>query len=82
MHDYDSAQLKELDSNTHLHPFTDYSTYSKTGGRIYTEGEGIYIRDMEGRRILDGMSGLWCTNLGYTQPAIVNAITEQLQRLP
>ena len=74
--------LRELDQNHHLHPFTDYAAYKKTGGRIFSRGEGIYIYDDEGNQILDGMSGLWCTNLGYSQPTIVSAVANQLERLP
>lgn len=78
----DAATLNDLDKSKHLHPFTDFAEYGKSGGRIYTEAEGIYIRDADGKQLLDGMSGLWCTNLGYSQPKIIRAITEQLQRLP
>ena len=77
-----SDTLPDLDRRQYLHPFTDLAAYRKSGGRIYTKAEGVYIQDAEGRRLLDGMSGLWCTNLGYSQPKIVEAVTEQLERLP
>lgn len=77
-----NKNLHELDQHHHLHPFTDLAAYSKSGGRIFARGEGVYVYDDEENQILDGMSGLWCTNLGYSQPRIVAAITEQLQRLP
>jgi putrescine---pyruvate transaminase len=73
---------KEMDRANHLHPFTDFKAYGESGGRIYSQAEGIYITDTDGKRLLDGMSGLWCTNLGYSQPRIIEAVTEQLQRLP
>ena len=75
-------KLRALDQNHHLHPFTDYAAYNQTGGRIFSQGEGIYIYDDERNQILDGMSGLWCTNLGYSQPTIVSAVANQLERLP
>jgi putrescine---pyruvate transaminase len=78
----DSQTLKDIDRSKYLHPFTNYKQYAKKGGRIYNRGEGIYIFDSDGRQLLDGMSGLWCTSLGYTQPKIVKAVTEQLERLP
>jgi putrescine aminotransferase len=71
-----------LDRATHFHPFTDLSEHAKNGGRVVTRAEHIYIYDSDGNRILDGMSGLWCTNLGYTQPRINQAIAEQLETLP
>ncbi len=75
-------QLQSMDRAHHLHPFTDPTEYARKGGRVMVEAEHIYIRDSEGRQLLDGMSGLWCCPLGYTQPSIVEAVYEQLQRLP
>ncbi len=74
--------LRELDRQQYLHPFTDFAAYRKSGGRIYARAEGVFIEDTEGQRLLDGMSGLWCVNLGYSQPKIVRAVAEQLERLP
>ena len=75
-------QLKELDQAHHLHPFTDLQDYSKQGGRIVSSAEHIYIYDSDGNKMLDGMSGLWCCNLGYSQNAIKDAIRAQLDELP
>jgi putrescine---pyruvate transaminase len=74
--------LRQLDKAHHLHPFTDFHDYSQQGGRIISRAEHVYIYDSDGNRILDGMSGLWCCNLGYSQAAIVEAIHSQLQTLP
>ena len=71
-----------LESGTFLHPFTDFAEYKNQGGKTFVRGEGIFIIDHLGNRLLDGMSGLWCTNLGYSQDSIKAAITEQLDRLP
>jgi len=80
--DLSSAALKEIDRKTLLHPFTDYQQYAKTGGRVVTRAEHIYITDSDNKQLLDGMSGLWCCSLGYSQPSINLAIKEQLERLP
>jgi len=77
-----TKSLRDIDKSHHLHPFTDLSSYSKTGGKIISKAEHIYIYDSEGTKLLDGMSGLWCCNLGYTQPAIVEAVHQQMQTLP
>jgi putrescine aminotransferase len=74
--------LKTMDRSHHLHPFTDLGEYSKSGGRIVSKAEHIYIYDSDGNKILDGMSGLWCCNLGYSQTAIVEAVSAQLSELP
>ncbi|MGD8417247.1 MAG: aminotransferase [Pseudomonadales bacterium] len=75
-------EWQSLDRSAHLHPFTDLSEYANRGGRVISRAEGVYIYDSDGNELLDGMSGLWCTSLGYSQPRIVAAITDQLNRLP
>lgn len=78
----DSAGLKALDRAHHLHPFTDLTGYAEHGGRIFSHAEGVFIHDTDGHAMLDGMSGLWCCNLGYSQDRIKDAIYRQLQELP
>ena len=78
----DTATLRQLDQSHHLHPFTDFGNYAKEGGRIISRAEHIYIYDSDGNAMLDGMSGLWCCNLGYSQKAIVEAVYHQMQELP
>ncbi len=73
---------QELDKAHHLHPFTDFHQYSNTGGRIVDRAEHIYIYDTDGHQMLDGMSGLWCCNLGYSQDSIRNAVSRQMEQLP
>ena len=78
----DTKSLRQMDQSHHLHPFTDLGAYSQKGGRIITKAEHVYIYDSEGNKILDGMSGLWCCNLGYSQNSIVEAVHAQMQELP
>jgi putrescine---pyruvate transaminase len=65
-----------------LHPFTDFEALARKGARVITRAEGIYLWDSEGHKILDAMSGLWCVNVGYGQPALIDAATRQLHELP
>ncbi len=78
----DTQALKKLDQAHHLHPFTDFADYARHGGRIVSRAEHIYIFDSDGNKILDGMSGLWCCNLGYSQQRIKDAVAAQLAELP
>ncbi|MGC7995728.1 aminotransferase class III-fold pyridoxal phosphate-dependent enzyme, partial [Salmonella enterica] len=71
-----------LEASHHLHPFTDFQALNKKGSRIITRAEGVYLEDSEGKRILDGMAGLWCVNLGYGRQELVDAATRQMQQLP
>ncbi|WP_315853622.1 aspartate aminotransferase family protein [Marinobacterium arenosum] len=77
-----TKQLQGLDGEHFLHPFTDFGALRKKGSRIITRADGVYIWDSEGNQILDGMSGLWCCNLGYGRQEIVDAVAKQMQELP
>ncbi|TNE75704.1 MAG: aminotransferase class III-fold pyridoxal phosphate-dependent enzyme [Gammaproteobacteria bacterium] len=77
-----TQKLQHQDAAHHLHPFTDFQDYAAHPGRIISRAEGVYIEDSDGNRLLDGMSGLWCCNLGYSQPGIVEAVQRQLTTLP
>ncbi|WP_088742628.1 aspartate aminotransferase family protein [Cobetia sp. QF-1] len=78
----DTTRLKALDSDHHLHPFTDFKALSEEGSRIITAASGVYIQDADGQRMLDGMAGLWCVNLGYGRQELVDAASQQMTQLP
>ena len=65
-----------------LHPFSDAKTLGQQGARIITRADGIYLWDSEGRRMIDGMSGLWCVNVGYGREELADAGCRQLHELP
>jgi putrescine aminotransferase len=77
-----TAELKALDRAHHFHPFTDFHDYANSGGRIFSRAEGVFIYDSDGNAMMDGMSGLWCCNLGYSQDRIKQAVFDQMQQLP
>ena len=77
-----TADWQAADAAHYLHPFTDHKSLAASGARIIERGDNIYLWDTEGRRLLDAMSGLWCVNVGYGQPALIDAATEQLKKLP
>jgi len=76
------ADWQKLDNEHHLHPFTDHKELHEKKARIITRGEGAYIYDADGNKILDGMSGLWCVNSGYGRDELVDAAAEQMRELP
>jgi putrescine aminotransferase len=78
-----TANWKTNDHRHYMHPFTDHKELGEKGGsRIITRADGVYIYDSEGTKILDGMAGLWCMNLGYGRQELVDAATKQMQELP
>ena len=48
---------------------------------VLTRGEGAYVWDAEGKRYLDLLGGIAVNALGHAHPALVSAVTEQLQTL-
>jgi len=80
--EYDTAALQREDSAHYLHPFTDHKALAAMGSRVMVRGEGIYIWDSEGKKVLDGMSGLWCVNVGYGRKELADAAYRQMMQLP
>lgn len=63
---------------SHLHPFTDFRDLDATGSRVIVRGEGVYLWDSDGTRILDGMAGLWNVILGYGRRELADAAHRQM----
>ena len=61
-------------------PFTA-NRFFKKNPRIITGAEGAYYRDAAGRRIFDGLSGLWTCGAGHNRPEIADAVYQQLRTL-
>jgi beta-alanine--pyruvate transaminase len=57
-------------------PFTANRQFKKAP-RLLTRAEGMYFWDQHGRKVLDGIAGLWCVNAGHARPKIVQAIQQQ-----
>jgi putrescine aminotransferase len=80
---YDTRALQQLDAAHYLHPFTDHAQLRQRGGaRVMVRGEGIYLWDSDGNQVIDGMSGLWCVNVGYGRASITDAVCRQMRQLP
>ena len=64
-----------------LHGFSHIPTLEQTGPLIVERGEGIYIYDDQGRRYLEGNSGLWNVVLGFDNPALIEAAQRAYAKL-
>ncbi|MEH6526815.1 MAG: aminotransferase [Sneathiella sp.] len=65
-----------------LHPYTNLAAHQEKGPLIITRGEGIYVYDDQDNQYIEGLAGLWCTGLGYSEKRLVKAIKDQLDILP
>jgi putrescine---pyruvate transaminase len=81
----ESREFREwqaLDAAHFLHPFSDSGQIAGRGTRLITRAEGVYLHDGEGRRLLDGMSGLWCVAVGYGRRELAEVAARQMNELP
>ena len=74
-------QLQELDAAHHLHPFNDNAALARRGTRILSRGEGVYVWDDQGNRLLDAFAGLWCVNIGYGRRELGEVAARQMEQL-
>jgi putrescine---pyruvate transaminase len=62
-------------------PAQEMSTLGRKGLPMLKGGEGIYVIDSEGRRLIDGPAGMWCTQIGYGRREIADALADQSMHL-
>ena len=70
------------DLSFHLHPATNLRSVQTEGPLVITRGEGVYVYDDEGKRYLEGMAGLWCASLGFSERRLAEAAYKQMCELP
>lgn len=78
---YPTDALQALDASHHLHPFTDHGALRKEGSRVIVKGEGVWLTDSDGNRIMDGMAGLWNVQIGHGRSEIADAVAAQMREL-
>ena len=61
-------------------PFTDNRNFKKQP-KLFSEAEGMYYYTPDGRKVLDGTSGLWCVNAGHRRKSIIEAVSKQVEKL-
>ena len=86
----DDAKTSPLSGNSpasrdiafHMHPYTNPSMLADSGPHIMAKGSGVFVHDDNGKPFYEGMSGLWCTSLGFSEPELVKAAIDQFNQLP
>jgi 4-aminobutyrate--pyruvate transaminase len=66
----------------HVHGYTNLKTHEQRGPLIITSGSGIRVTDDTGKSYIEGLSGLWCTSLGFQEDRLVEAATAAMKKLP
>lgn len=65
-----------------IHPYTNLDGFRSSGPMIIERGQGIRVWDNEGNGYIEGMSGLWCTALGYDERELIDAAQAQFDQVP
>jgi len=76
-------QLSQWDRENFFHPSTHLAQFARgdVPDRIITGGEGVYITDSKGNKLLDAFAGLYCVNVGYGRQEVAEAIAHQAREL-
>ena len=74
------AGLSQEQLNAYWMPFTGNRQFKKDP-RIIVSADGNYYQDAEGRKVFDGLSGLWCSGAGHNRSSIAEAMDRQVRKL-
>jgi beta-alanine--pyruvate transaminase len=76
----DRANVPTLEQSAFFMPFS-MNRHFKKAPRLMARAEGIYYYTPEGKKLIDGASGLWCVNAGHCRERIVKAVQQQVATL-
>src|SRR5699024_809045 len=75
-------ELTALDKEHFMHPTSSLKQHQEEGPAfIFTEGDGIYLKDIEGRKFMDSLSSLWNVNIGHGRKEFGQVAADQLEKL-
>ena len=77
----DLDRLIELDKAHLIHPITEFRKHELKGPRVVVGGQGIELELADGRRVIDGLSGLFNINVGHGRAEIADAVAEQMRQV-
>jgi 4-aminobutyrate--pyruvate transaminase len=66
----------------HLHPYTQLRALERDGPLVIVRGDGVHVIDEHGKRYIEGMAGLWCASLGFSETRLADAAARQMRTLP
>jgi len=79
----DLTEIVEADRAHIWHHLTQHKPFETVDPRIMVEGKGMRVWDAKGKEHLDAVSGgVWTVNVGYGRKRIVDAVAEQLMKIP
>jgi adenosylmethionine-8-amino-7-oxononanoate aminotransferase len=76
-----SSELQELAKRHLWMHFTRMGSYADAEVPVIVRGEGCYVYDEHGKRYLDGLSALYCVNVGHGRNELADAAAAQAREL-
>lgn len=73
--------LRDQNARHQFHPMTHPIMSAQHPPQIITHGDGCYVTDIDGVRLVDGLGGLWNVNVGHNRPEVKAAITDQMDKI-
>ncbi|UYV37878.1 aminotransferase [Rhodobacteraceae bacterium D3-12] len=79
--DVESQIKNDKGDRNFLHPWQDATAIGDEQWTSLASSDGIYVRDADGNRLIDGPGGMWCVNVGHGREEIIAAVTQQMRDL-
>ncbi len=76
-----AKEIWEMDKDHVVHPYTNFSQQDDEGSQLIVSAEGAYVNDANGDKLLDGIGGLWCVNIGHGRKEMADAIHVQVMEM-
>ena len=73
-------KLSRKEQSAYWMPYTD-NRWFKSNPKLLESAKGMYYKTSDGKKILDGVAGLWCVNAGHCRSRIVNAVKAQVEKM-
>ncbi len=75
-----TAELRRND-NQFIHPWDDIAKLGENQRTVLERGDGVYVYDSDGHRLLDAPAGMWCVNIGHGREEMAQVIYDQIMQL-
>src|ERR1700678_804566 len=72
----------DRDIASSIHPHTNLKLHETEGPLVISGGDGVFVRDEDGKAYLEGLAGLWCVSLGFSEKRLAEAAYRQMLKLP
>ncbi len=77
----EESKLKEMDAGSLWHAMAQHKPFAQHPPKCLSTGVGCYVTDSQGTQYFDGVSGLWCVNVGYGRQELAEVAYEQVMNL-